>query len=113
MDSGSSVSPGVFRIMTIQSNTASNAFFTSTYLDDNSQAAALKTGDTYQFRVAAINVVGDSQYSEVFSAIAATLPSAPGTPTRLGSGETTIAIQWTAPSDDGGSPILDYTVMWD
>jgi hypothetical protein len=45
--------------------------------------------------------------------MAATLPSAPGTPTRLTSSETMIAIEWTAPTDNGGTPILDYTVMWD
>lgn len=82
-------------------------------MDAAGQAVALKTGDTYQFKVAAINVVGDSSYSSVFSAMAATLPSAPGTPTRLTSSETLIAIQWTAPSDDGGTPVFDYTVMWD
>jgi hypothetical protein len=24
-----------------------------------------------------------------------------------------IAIEWTAPADDGGTPIYDYIVMWD
>ena len=60
-----------------------------------------------------MNVVGDSEYSDVFSGMAATLPSAPGTPTRLTSTETSIAIQWTAPADNGGTPITDYIVMWD
>lgn len=92
MDSGTSGSAGVFRIMQIQSNTASNSFFTYTFLDTTGTAIALKTGDTYQFRVAAINVVGSSEVSNVFSAMAATLPSAPGTPIRLTSSETTIAI---------------------
>jgi hypothetical protein len=49
-------------------------------------------GDVYSFRVMAINVVGEGQVSGIFSAMAATLPSAPGTPTRLTSSETMIAI---------------------
>jgi len=76
-------------------------------------AIAIKTGDIYKFRVTAINVVGNSIVSDVFSVMAATYPTAPGTPTQLTSTETTIAIQWTAPTDNGGTPITDYTVMWD
>ena len=93
MDSGTSGSPQVFRTMQIQSNTASNSFFTYTFLDTNTGAAVpIKMGDIYPFRVTAINVVGEGQASGVFSAMAATLPTAPGTPTRLTSSETMIAI---------------------
>jgi hypothetical protein len=45
--------------------------------------------------------------------MAASLPLAPGTPTRKTSDETGITIEWTAPSDDGGSPIFDYQILWD
>jgi len=45
--------------------------------------------------------------------MAASLPSAPGTPTRKDSTENSITIQWTAPTDNGGTPILDYYVSWD
>lgn len=45
--------------------------------------------------------------------MAATRPDIPGTPTRLSTTETSISIQWTAPTDNGGTPITDYTVMWD
>ena len=51
--------------------------------------------------------------SSVFSAMAASLPSAPSTPTRKESSENSISIEWTAPSDDGGTPIFDYQVLWD
>jgi hypothetical protein len=70
-------------------------------------------GDIYKFRVTARNVVGDSHASSSFSAMAASLPSAPGTPTKVTSSETSITIEWTAPEDDGGSPIFDYQVLWD
>lgn len=59
MDSGTSLSPNVFRTMQIQASTASNSFFTYTYLDSNGVAKQLKTGDVYKFRVTAINVVGE------------------------------------------------------
>lgn len=57
--------------------------------------------------------MGNSVASGVFSAMAATRPDIPGTPTRLSTTETSISIQWTAPTDNGGTPITDYTVMWD
>jgi hypothetical protein len=66
--------------MQIQSNTASNSFFTYTFLDSTGTAVPIKAGDIYSFRVTAINVVGEGQASGVFSAMAATLPTAPGTP---------------------------------
>lgn len=74
--------------MQVQSNSASNQFFTYTYLDPSGNAQPLKTGDIYQFRVAAINVVGVGTYSGVFSAMAASLPGAPGTPSIQTSTET-------------------------
>ena len=61
----------------------------------------------------AVNVVGNSVVSGVFSAMAATFALAPGTPTRLTSSENVITIQWSVPTDNGGTPITDYTVMWD
>lgn len=79
-----------------------------TYLNDQNVAKSLVAGDIYKFRVTARNVVGDSHTSSSFSAMAASLPSAPGTPYRVTSSETTISIAWTAPSDDGGTPIFDY-----
>ena len=45
--------------------------------------------------------------------MAATLPTAPGTPQSIESTENSITIAWTAPSDIGGTPITDYQVLWD
>jgi hypothetical protein len=45
--------------------------------------------------------------------MAASLSFAPGTPTRSASTETSITIVWTAPTDNGGTPIFDYQVLWD
>jgi len=45
--------------------------------------------------------------------MAADLPSAPGTPIRYNSTETSVTIIWTPPQDNGGTPISDYIVYWD
>lgn len=92
---------------------ASDVFYTSIYLNDQAVAKSLVAGDIYKFRVTARNVVGDSAVSNTFSTMAASLPSAPGTPTRSGSDEASITIVWTAPTDDGGTPIFDYQILWD
>jgi len=47
MDSGTSVQPGVFRIMQIQTNTAMDTFYTYTYLNALGTYVNLKAGDIY------------------------------------------------------------------
>ncbi len=64
------------------------------------------------YRVRAINSVGAGAASSSATAItaAATRPSAPRNLTATASGRTTIILNWTAPADDGGSPITYYRV---
>ena len=45
--------------------------------------------------------------------MAATVPSTPASPTKLSADLTQITIQWTAPADNGGTPITGYIVLWD
>jgi len=45
--------------------------------------------------------------------MAAIVPTEPGTPTRKSATEDSITIEWTAPTDDGGTDITDYHVWWD
>jgi hypothetical protein len=92
MDSGTTKSPGVFRIMQIQSNTATDTFYTLTYLNEVGLYVDLVAGDNYQFRITARNIVGDSATKATLQAMAATLPTAPGTPYRVSSTETSITI---------------------
>lgn len=73
----------------------------------------LITGDTYNFRIVAKNVVGLSTPSTAFLVMAAIAPSAPGTPTKISASTTEIYFHWTAPTDNGGTPITDYNVYWD
>lgn len=76
----------------LNTNENFDTFHTQTYLDDQGVAQNLVPGDVYKFRVTARNVVGDSHASSSFSAMAASLPEAPGTPTRVTSDETSITI---------------------
>ena len=69
----------------------------------------LTNGTTYQFRVQAINAVGTGPYSALSETVT---PGTPGPPTigtaTAASGRATVS--WTAPSFDGGSPVIGYTV---
>ena len=85
------------------SNTRDDA---TTYTDDN-----LAPGTTRYYRVSAINTTGTSEPSDVANATTAT--SAPDPPTGLtatAAGRTQIDLSWTAPADDGGSPVTGYKI---
>jgi hypothetical protein len=71
----------------------------------------LTNGTTYFFQVAAINVVGTGSYSTASAGVTpATVPGAPtnltGTP-----GNLQATLSWTAPANNGGSPITGYKVQ--
>ena len=70
----------------------------------------LANGTTYFYTVAAVNAVGTSpQSGEASATPRATVPSAPtGLVASGGSGS--VALSWTVPTLDGGSPITGYNV---
>ena len=78
-----------------------------------------KTGVTaglsYQFRVYARNNVGLSDVSTAISIIAATVPSIPLSLLRdsANTDSTQVTFTWSAPSSNGGTSVLDYTIYWD
>jgi len=67
----------------------------------------LTSGTYYQFKVIAVNSIGDSAPSESVSIIAATIPDAPNKPTLVFQDESTIEVTWTS-NFNGGTPIDDY-----
>ena len=74
----------------------------------------LSAGTTRHYRVSAINSVGTGTASSTANATAnATTPTEPGAPTGLtatASGTSTIDLDWTEPSDDGGASITGYRI---
>lgn len=72
----------------------------------------LTNGTSYIFRVAAINSTGTGQYSLYSTAgIPATLPGSPTGLTAVLSGSN-INLAWTAPANNGGAAITDYTIQY-
>ena len=88
---------------TVRSNTGStNTVFTHT---------GLKRATIHQYRVAAINKIGNGEKSEV--AEAKTFALVPGAPVDLKAkviSSTQIDLKWTPPEDDGGAPINRYQI---
>ena len=71
----------------------------------------LSAGDTRHYRVSAINSVGTGTASNTANATTATtVPGAPTSLTATASGTTTINLDWTAPTDNGGSDITGYRI---
>jgi hypothetical protein len=69
------------------------------------------TGETYHFRVFAVNFNGRSTaLGNQVAILACGLPLQMDLPTRVTSSGTTITIKWTPPADDGGCAIYDYAV---
>jgi parallel beta-helix repeat protein len=62
---------------------------------------------TYFYQVSAWNIIGEGQKSAEGSATPAMVPSPPRNLTAT-AGAGTIALNWTLPADDGGSPITTY-----
>jgi len=69
----------------------------------------LTNGQTYYYRVSAVNGVGEGEFSWEVNATPKTVPSAPwNLVARAGDGH--VILTWKAPTDDGGSPITGYMI---
>ena len=73
--------------------------------------SGLQAGTEYCFRVSAVNGLGTGAPSSVVRVTTlATVPSAPTALTTANVTDTTVTLRWTAPTDTGGSPLIDYRV---
>lgn len=70
-------------------------------------------GQTYTFRYRAINKVGAGEWSDITQIVAASVPAAPPQPTYDSSTDTTITINLTPTTDNGGSKILEHRLYRD
>jgi titin len=75
----------------------------------------VQAGSTYKFTVQARNAAGFGITSAEFSITAASLPGIPTAVTRdeALTSQTQVSFTWSAPSSNGGSPVIDYTIYWD
>ena len=71
----------------------------------------LTAGDTYTFRVAARTAAGLGEWSAEASGNPAVAPGLVGN-LRSTPRNASLALSWTAPSDDGGSEITGYMISW-
>ena len=79
--------------------------------DTSASVGELTQGDTYTFRVAAESDDGQGDWSDEASGNPAVAPGLVGELTST-PGNSTLALSWTAPEDDGGSEITGYVVSW-
>jgi hypothetical protein len=77
----------------------------------NYTITSLINGLTYNIQIAAINSNGTSSYTSAINSIPSTISNAPTN--LLGtSGNQSIALTWTTPSNDGGSSITAYSIQY-
>lgn len=74
----------------------------------------LTVGRSYDFRVAAENQYGISDFTQTDEPILARypfeVPGAPGAPRAIDTSPDSITLTWSRPRNDGGSPILGYVL---
>lgn len=92
--------------------TSSPGGFSATGSSSPITVTGLTNGTSYTFTVVATNSVGDSSPSTASSSVTPTAPTVPSAPTITGTtaGDGEVTITFTAPTSDGGSTILSYTV---
>ena len=93
----------------------SEAFLASTAGDETTYVdGGLTNGTGYTYRVAAVNSAGEGTKSNAVTVTPAASVVAPGPPTNLhvstSKTGTSLALKWSAPAQDGGSPISSYFV---
>jgi prepilin-type N-terminal cleavage/methylation domain-containing protein len=71
----------------------------------------LTNGTSYEFQVAATNAAGTGAFSSSSSPVTpATVPGAPTSVTASSNQNAQSAVAWTAPLNNGGAPVVTYTV---
>jgi titin len=91
---------------------APQASVTTDYPVTSYTVGGLTDGTAYTFTVAAINGVGTSVESAPSGTITPTQATTPGVPTGVVGTpkDGAVALAWTAPSSDGGSPLTGYQI---
>jgi hypothetical protein len=95
-----SVSSGPYSVITRSASTA------TTYT-----ATGLTNGSSYRYRVAAVNSEGPGATVTSSALVPQTVPLAPTSVTGT-SGDGLSLVRWTAPTDNGGSAVIDYVIQY-
>ena len=77
-----------------------------------SKSSGVTPGELYHFKVLAINLVGSSSLSDPVSRLAASIPNPPVNLQILSQSTSTISFSWEEASNNGGSPVTDYQILW-
>lgn len=72
----------------------------------------LSNGQAYQFRVAAVNAIGTSSYSNIASLNVLDIPSAPLNLALSVNAPKAIDLSWNSPTNNNGSNITDYVIEY-
>lgn len=97
-------SGSVFTVLSTQSD-LSNLSFTKT--------SNIQGGVVYEFKIVAINIVGNSLASPALAILAAQPPTAPRNLVKYIADKTSISVSWEAPESDGSTAITAYNLYWD
>eukprot|EP00435_Cladocopium_sp_Y103_P058368 s316_g20.t1 len=76
------------------------------------ESLSLTTNFTYHYQVSAVNAAGEGERSDSASMLCAGQAHKPTAVTFADNSRTETVVSWTAPSDDGGSPIIRYEVWY-
>jgi len=72
----------------------------------------LVNGTSYVFRITPVTAYGPGAQSLMSAAVTpVTVPTVPGAPFGV-RGDSLVSLSWTAPVDDGGTPVTDYVVQY-
>ncbi|WP_221177033.1 peroxidase family protein [Nocardioides pocheonensis] len=101
-----------FEIQVLSGGVQQGALRTAPPSDSSAHITGLTNGTTYTFKVRAVGAFGASPFSAESNAVTPA-PVAPGAPTigTATAGVGSASVTWTAPADDGGSPITGYLVQ--
>src|SRR5207247_1575485 len=74
--------------------------------------SAVTNGQTYYYKVTAVNAVGEGPRSNEASGTPTSSQTVPAPPRQLNAtpGEAQVTLTWLAPSSDGGSPITNFKI---
>ncbi|MCG7841231.1 MAG: fibronectin type III domain-containing protein, partial [Methanomassiliicoccales archaeon] len=90
-------------------NASGGETYLTTVSGTNYTDTGLENGTELFYVVKAVNTAGTGSASNEVSAIPAAVPSAPYD-LQASAGPSSITLTWTAPTDDGGSPVIGYMV---